>query len=259
MCRYEKRLDIAKEERERLISDLILANGTKEILEVELRRATKESKIQEEKCDYLQRQLKILSDVESRNHEQHSSNRDEIKELRKEINVTRDAKIDLETDIKLAKHELKEFSDRELKLTRTVEALKEREVELDKKLALSKEKERKLKELIEDLQPSLMAAVERGEDIKDLKNKLMNAKERRMSTGFVQRSNDEMVEKHAAEKYDLQCRLGKMRDDKEFLTRSVKLLEGEIKKLKSMQVLSQQTVPIEKVLTRSYNYAYDNN
>lgn len=249
MSRYEKRLEIAMEERERLISDLMLANGTKEILEADLRRTVEELKEQEEKCDYLQKQLKILSEIESRKQEQHDINLDEIKDLRREINIAKEARIELQTDIKVAKQELKGSSDRELKLARTVETLKEREAELNTKLAISKEKERKLKELIEDLQPSLKAAVEKEEDIKDLKNKLTNTKERRMSTSYMRiKELNETIEKYAAEKHDLQSKLGRIREDKEMLTQRVKMLEGQNKKLKNTQVLSQQTVPIEKVL-----------
>lgn len=221
MSKYEKQLEIATEEQERLISSLALTNGLKEILEADLHRTTKELKAREEDCNYLQKQLKMLTEVD-RKHSQRDEF-DEIKELRREINIAREVRIKLEADINHAKQELKESSNRELKLAHTVDSLKERETELCTKLAFSKEKERKFKDLIE------------------------NTKD--VPASFTQKIKElnETIEKYAAEKSNLEDKIGKMRIDRELLTQRVKLLEGQLKKLKSTPASSQQTVPIERV------------
>lgn len=248
MSRYEKRLEFAKEERERLISSLALANSFKEILEADLRRAKEELKAREEECDYLQKQVQVLTDVENRKQEQRSyAEMGEIKGLRREINIAREARIDLETDIKFAKHELKETSERELKLTRTVESLKEREAELNTKLALSKERERKLKELVDNLQTSLSAAAVKEEDIRELRIKLSDiAKDVPASFAQQIKQLNEKAERYREERNNFHDKLGRMKEDKESLAQRVRMLEGQIKSSKSMQT-SQQLVSFEKV------------
>jgi len=221
MSKYEKQLEIATEEQERLISSLALTNGLKEILEADLRRTTDELKAREEECNYLQKQLKMLT--ESMKQSQRDAELDEIEELRREINVAREIRIELEADINRARQELKESSNRELKLAHTVDSLKERETELNTRLVISKEKERKLKELIE------------------------NAKD--VPTSFMQKIKElcETIEKYAVDKNNLEDKIDKMRTDRELLTQRVKLLEGQLKKLKTTQTSSQQMIPIERV------------
>lgn len=248
MNTYKNWLDIATEERERLISDLALANGLKEILETNLQRTTEELKAREEECYHLQEQLKVLTDVETRKHEQRGVELDKVRGLRREINVAKEAKMDLEADIKFAKQQLKEASDRELHLARTVESLKEREAELNMELVITKERERKLKELIEELQPSLKAAVEKEESVRDQNSKLANATD--IPANYVQKIKtlNEMLEKYAAEKSNLQDKLGKSKEEKESLLQHVKVLENLIKRLRNTQTSSQQTAPVERVL-----------
>lgn len=222
MSKYQKKLEIANEEQERLISSLALTNGLKEILEADLHRTTDELKAREEDCNYLQKQLKMLTEVD-RKQSQRDIELDEIKELRREISIAREVRMKLEADINRAKEELKESSNRELKLAHTVDCLKERETELSTRLAFSNEKERKLKDLIE------------------------NTKD--VPASFMQKIKElsETVEKYAAEKSNLEDKIGKMRVDRELLTQRVKLLEGQLKKLKITPASSQQTVPIERV------------
>lgn len=220
MSKYEKKLEIATEEQERLISSLALNNGLKEILETDLRRTTKELKAREEKCNYLQKQLKMLT--ENKREDQRDVELDEIKELRREVNFAREVRMEMEADINRAKQELKESSNRELKLVRTVDVLKERERELNTRLTISKEKERKLKDLIENVQD---VPVSFRQKIKEL---------------------SETIEKYAIEKSNLEDKIGKIRSQREMLSQRVKLLEGQLKKQKTTQASSQQ-IPIERV------------
>lgn len=225
MSKYEKQLEIAMEEQERLISSLTLTNGLKEILEVDLQRTTAELKAREEDCNYLQKQLKMLT--ENKKQDQRDAELEELKELRKEINIAREVRIQLEADINRAKQELKESSNRELKFVRTVDSLKEREKGLNTRLAFSEEKERKLKDLIEN-------ANALGNDV---------------SVNFMQKIKElsDTVEKYAIEKSHFEDKIGKLKMDRKLLTQRVKLLEEQLKKVKSTQASSHQTVSIERV------------
>ncbi|XP_011862266.1 PREDICTED: A-kinase anchor protein 9-like isoform X2 [Vollenhovia emeryi] len=222
ISKYEKQLEIAIEEQERLISSLALTNGLKEILEADLRRTTEELKAREGDCNYLQKQLKILTE-NKKQVQDWQAELDENKELRREVNIAREVRIELEADINRAKQELKEFSNRELKLVRTIESMKERETEFNKRLASSKEKERRVKDLIENV-----------EDV---------------PANFTQKFKElsETVEKYVVEKSYLEDKIGKLRVDRELLTQRVKLLEGQLKKLKTTQASSQEMVPIERL------------
>lgn len=242
---YEKRLEIATEEQEKLISSLALANGMKEIMEANLNRTMKELKEREEELDYLQKQLKMMTEAE--NSKQRDAELDEIKVLRREISIARETKINLEADINLARQKLKESADRELKLTHMVGSLKERETELNTKLMIAKEKEKNLKDWIENLQPNLKVIAEKEENIR----KLVNFNTDTPATS-VQRIKDlnELVERYSVEKNNLEQELNKMMVEKEMLMNRAKVLEGEIKKLKSAQAPTSNNstiVPIERV------------
>lgn len=239
---YEKQLEIATEEQEKLISSLALANGMKEIMEANLNRTMKELKEREEELDYLQKQLKMMTEAE--NNKQRDTELDEIKILRREISIARETKINLEADINLARQKLKESADRELKLTYMVESLEERETEFNTKLMIAKEKEKNLKDWIENLQPNLKVIAEKEENIRKLNTDT--------PATSLQRIKDlnELVERYSVEKNNLEQELNKMMVDKEMLMNRVKVLEGEIKKLKSAQAPTSNnstTVPIERV------------
>ncbi|XP_072759638.1 uncharacterized protein [Anoplolepis gracilipes] len=231
MSTYERRLEIATEEQEKLISSLALANGMKEIMEANLQRTMEELKMREEEFDYLQKQLKMMTEVENRRQEQRNAEVEEIKVLHREINSARETRANLEADINFARQKLKESSDRELKLTRMVESLKERETELNMKLRIAKEKEKNLKDWIENLQSKVVAETE-----EDMRNKLVNFN-KNASANYEQRIKElnESVDRYAIEKNKLEQKLDKTTIDRDMLMHHVKLLEGQIKKLKSAQ------------------------
>lgn len=248
MSTYEKRLEIATEEREKLISSVALANGMKEIMEANLHRTTEELKVQEEECDHLQKQLKMMMEAENKKQEQRDAELDEIRGLHREISIARETRINLEADINLARQKLKESSDRELKLTHMVESLKERETELNTKLIIAKEKEKNLKDWIENLQPSLKTVAEREEDTR---NKLVNFN--KDTASFAQRIKElnELVEKYSVEKNNLKRKLDKITIDRDTAMQRVSCLEGRIKKLKNGQAPTSNsnstTISIERV------------
>lgn len=235
-------MEIADEERESLISSLELANGMKEIFEANLRRTEEELKAREVECDCLQKRMKMMREIESK--KQRDAEMDDVKDLRKEINNTgRDTRMDLEADRSLAKQDIKMSSERELKLSRAVESLKGRAAELSRELAVSQENERRMKELIENVQPSLKAAAEREEEMK----LLLSARD---IPSVLQRNKEliETIEKYAAERNNLEDKLGRMRHDRDLSMHRVKQLEGQVTKLKATQISSQQSaVPFERV------------
>ncbi|KAM0724726.1 Pericentrin [Formica fusca] len=248
MSTYEKRLEIATEEREKLISSVALANGMKEIMEANLHRTTEELKVQEEECDHLQKQLKMMMEAENKKQEQRDAELDEIRGLHREISIARETRINLEADINLARQKLKESSDRELKLTHMVESLKERETELNTKLIIAKEKEKNLKDWIENLQPSLKTVAEREEDTR---NKMVNSN--KDTASFAQRIKElnELVERYSVEKNNLKRKLDKITIDRDTAMQRVSCLEGRIKKLKNGQAPTSNsnstTISIERL------------
>ena len=80
--------------------------------------------------------------------------------------------MDLEADMKQSKRELTESVEREIKLTETVEALKERENDLLKKLSAFKDEEKKLKNAIAELEQEVKSCTRRELQLtKELKNR----------------------------------------------------------------------------------------
>ena len=74
--------------------------------------------------------------------------------------------------MKQSKRELTESVEREMKLTETVETLKERENDLFKKLSVFKDEEKKLKNVIAELEQEVKSCTRRELQLtKELKNR----------------------------------------------------------------------------------------
>lgn len=83
--------------------------------------------------------------------------------------------MDLEADMKQLKRELTESLEREVKLTETIETLKERESDLIKKLTTAKDEEKNLKDVITELQQDIKTYTIRELELtKELKNRFSN-------------------------------------------------------------------------------------
>ncbi|KZC09212.1 Pericentrin [Dufourea novaeangliae] len=146
--RLEKQLEMEVEEKEKMISSLALIEGIKDHLQTDLSRTKEELKDCEAECEWLQKRIKTMTDAENRRQEQRTTEHNELKGLRREINNAREVMVDLEADMKQSKRELTEAVERELKLAETLESLKERETDLLKKLFVAKDEEKKLKSMI---------------------------------------------------------------------------------------------------------------
>lgn len=88
--RIEKQLEVEEEKRENLISNLILIEGTKDHLQTDLRRTKEELKAKEEECEWLQKRIKTMSDAETRRQERSTSEHNDLKASRREINNARE-------------------------------------------------------------------------------------------------------------------------------------------------------------------------
>ncbi|KOX75559.1 Pericentrin [Melipona quadrifasciata] len=212
--RCEKQLEVELEKEENLRSNLMLIEGNNDHLQIDLRRTKEELKTRQEECEWLQKRIKTISDAETKRQEQKSTEHNELKNLRREINNAREVIMDLEADMKQSKRELTESVEREMKLTETVEALKEKENDLFKKLSVFKDEEKKLKNVIAEFT---------NEDV---------------PTKYIQKIKDlsETNEKYMTEKTVLQEKLIQAREEKEQLIQRIKLLEDQVKRIKTSQV-----------------------
>lgn len=170
--RYEKQLEVVVEEKESLVSNLVLVEGIKEQLETDLRRIKEELKAKEDECEWLQKRIKTMSDAEAKRQDKRASEHYELKGLRRGLENAKEVIIDLEADMKQSKQELKESGERESKLQQKLDSFKIKEAELIEKLSLSKEEERKQRELAFELQQKLKTYVKKMVDLtKELDNR----------------------------------------------------------------------------------------
>ncbi|XP_043259334.1 A-kinase anchor protein 9-like isoform X1 [Colletes gigas] len=234
--RFEKQLEVEVDEKEKLISSLALIEGIKDHLQTDLRRTKEDFKAREKECEWLQKRIKSMSDTENRRQEQSTTEHNELKALRREINNAREVMMDLEADMKQSKREVTESLEREMKLAETLETLRERETDLLKRLSACKDEEQKLRDTIIELQQDLRATIKRESDLsKELKSKFTG--EKNVPAKFIQKIKDlsDINEKYANEKSVLQEKLIKAREEKEQLSQRVKLLEAQVKRSRSSQ------------------------
>ncbi|KAK2581852.1 hypothetical protein KPH14_002317 [Odynerus spinipes] len=231
--RHEKQLEVVMEEKESLVSSLVLVEGIKEQLETDLRRTKEELKAKEDECEWLQKRIKMMSDAEEKRQDQRSNEHYELKGLRRELDNAREVIVDLEADMKQSKQELKESMERESKLRQKLEALKAREVELTEKLSVSRDEERKQRELACELQQKLKACVKKVLDLtKELESRF--TKENNDPAKYVHKIKEltDINEKHASEKDVLHFKLAKARQDKEQLKQQIIELQVQLQQNK---------------------------
>ncbi|XP_076236132.1 uncharacterized protein LOC143180351 isoform X3 [Calliopsis andreniformis] len=239
---FKKQLEVEVEEKEKLISSLALVEGVKDHLQTDLRRTKEELKAREEECEWLQKRIKTMTDAEMRRQEQRTSEHNELKGLRREINNAREVMMDLEADMKQSKRELTESVEREIKLTETIAILKERETNLLKNLADIKEEEKKLRDIIAELQQDLKLSARRELELtKELKGR--SPTDKNDPTKYIQKIKDlsDSNEKYAHERCVLQEKLIKAREEKEQLSQRVKLLEAQVKQSRGPRDVNTQS------------------
>ncbi|XP_014603127.1 PREDICTED: golgin subfamily A member 4-like isoform X3 [Polistes canadensis] len=224
--RYEKQLEVVVEEKESLVSSLVLADGIKEQLEIDLRRTKEELKAKEAECEWLQNRIKTMSDAEAKRQDQRTSEHYELKGLRRELENAREVIIDLEADMKQSKLE---SGERESKLRQKLESFKIKEAELIEKLILSKDEERKQRELVLELQQKLKTRVKKIADLtKELDIK--STKENNDPAKYMNKIKElmEINEKYSNEKDILHYKLVKVKHDKEQLKEQIRDLQTQL-------------------------------
>ncbi|XP_015171132.1 PREDICTED: golgin subfamily A member 4-like isoform X2 [Polistes dominula] len=221
--RYEKQLEVVVEEKESLVSSLVLADGIKEQLEIDIRRTKEELKAKEDECEWLQKRIKTMSNAEAKRQDQRTNEHHELKGLRRELEHTREVIIDLEADMKQLKLE---SGERESKLRQKLESFKTKEVELTEKLSLSKDEERKQKELVFELNQKYKNCVKKILDLtKELDTK--STKENNDPTKYMNKIK-ELNEKYSNEKDLLQFKLVEAKHDKEQLKEQIRDLQTQL-------------------------------
>ncbi|KAF7399657.1 hypothetical protein HZH68_008249 [Vespula germanica] len=231
--RYEKQLEVVVEEKESLVSNLVLVEGIKEQLETDLRRIKEELKAKEDECEWLQKRIKTMSDAEAKRQDKRASEHYELKGLRRGLENAKEVIIDLEADMKQSKQELKESGERELKLQQKLDSLKIKEAELIDKLSLSKEEERKQRELAFELQQKLKTYVKKMVDLtKELDNR--STKENNDPAKYMNRIKEltDANEKYSTEKDTLHFKLVKVKHDKDQLKQQIKELQTQLQQNK---------------------------
>ncbi|XP_047352816.1 A-kinase anchor protein 9-like isoform X2 [Vespa velutina] len=237
--RYEKQLEVVIEEKESLVSSLVLVEGIKEQLETDLRRIKEELKGKENECEWLQKRIKTMSDAEAKRQDKRASEHYELKGLRRGLENAREVIIDLEADMKQSKQELKEFGERESKLRQKLDSFKTKEIELMEKLSLSKEEERKQRELAFELQQKLKTCVKKMVDLtKELDNR--SAKENNDPAKYMNRIKEltDANEKYSNEKDILHFKLTKVKHDKDQLKQQIKELQTQLQQNKHFPLAS---------------------
>ncbi|XP_043671342.1 A-kinase anchor protein 9-like isoform X2 [Vespula pensylvanica] len=231
--RYEKQLEVVVEEKESLVSNLVLVEGIKEQLETDLRRIKEELKAKEDECEWLQKRIKTMSDAEAKRQDKRASEHYELKGLRRGLENAKEVIIDLEADMKQSKQELKESGERELKLQQKLDSFKIKETELIEKLSLSKEEERKQRELAFELQQKLKTYVKKMVDLtKELDNR--STKENNDPAKYMNRIKEltDANEKYSTEKDTLHFKLVKVKHDKDQLKQQIKELQTQLQQNK---------------------------
>ncbi|XP_012253145.2 A-kinase anchor protein 9 isoform X3 [Athalia rosae] len=228
--RYERELELANDHKEKLASKLALVEGIKEHLETDLKRTKDDLKAREEECEWLQKRIDTITEAEAKRQQQRTDEHNELKSLRREIANTREVMLDLEADMLQSKKELAKYHERQEQYVQYIETERARTAELVKKLAAAKDEEKRLKEVIGDMQNDLQISVKRE---LELTNELQNERlcsEKNIPAKFVQKIQhlNEDLKKQVADKNALHEKLIKAREEKELLVTRVRTLESQI-------------------------------
>lgn len=185
--RYEKELECANEEHDKLASSLALAEGVKDHLEIEVKRAKEELKSRGEECDWLQKRIKTLTDGLAKRQQQTSDEHVELKNLRRGLGNAREVMLDLEADNNEVKAQLAKAWEEKMQLEEWLQAANTAENELKRKLQVAKDEEDRLKETINDLQTELQLSVKREMELTEEIQKERFSSEKNVPAKFVQK------------------------------------------------------------------------
>ncbi|XP_024943907.1 A-kinase anchor protein 9 isoform X5 [Cephus cinctus] len=228
--RYEKQLEMFMEEKEKMISSLTLAEGTKEFLSTDLRRTKEELRAREEECEWLQQRISTMSNAENKRQQQRSDDHNELKSLRRAITSTREVMHDLESDMKQSKKELQKSLENQAQLTKRIESLTENEIQLNKQLNAARLEEKRLNEVIADMQNDLQLSVKREVELTEELQRERISSQKKVPSQFVQKIEElnDSIERHSRVESMLQEKLAKAREEKEQFASRIRLLENKL-------------------------------
>ncbi|XP_043270421.1 A-kinase anchor protein 9 isoform X2 [Venturia canescens] len=228
--RCEKELECANEEHDKLASSLALAEGVKDHLEIEVKRAKEELKSREEECDWLQKRIKTLSDGLAKRQQQTSEEHVELKNLRRGLSNAREVMLDLKADIDQTKSELTKANEEKIQLEQWLRTATTNENELKRKLQAAKGEEDRLKDTINDLQTEIQLSVKREMELTEELQKERFSGEKNIPAKFVQKIKElnEIMEKHAHDNNVLHEKLAKARQEREIFATRVRDLESQL-------------------------------
>ncbi|XP_011314815.1 A-kinase anchor protein 9 isoform X3 [Fopius arisanus] len=149
--KYKKDLEIAIEETEKLLSNLMIVEGDKDHLEIIQRRLKTTIKTRDEEIEWLQKKIKGLTEAEEKRQQQKSDQDNELKSLRQEIKNVREVMHDWQIDTDQMSQQLRASLAERAQLTQVVAALRKSEEEMGKRFNEAKAKEEKLQGIIDEL------------------------------------------------------------------------------------------------------------
>lgn len=93
--KYERELEMANDDKEKLASKLALVEGIKEHLETDLKRTRDDLRAGEEECEWLQKRIDTINEAEVKRQQQRIDEHNELKSLKREIANTREVMVSL--------------------------------------------------------------------------------------------------------------------------------------------------------------------
>ncbi|XP_046753841.1 centromere-associated protein E-like isoform X2 [Diprion similis] len=223
----ERELEMVNDDREKLASKLALVEGIKEHLETDLKRTRDELRAREGECEWLQKRIDTITEAEAKRQQQRTDEHNELKSLRREVANTREVMVDLEADMSHSKKQLAKYHERQEQYIQCIETQRATSADLMKKLTSAKDEEKRLKEVINDMQNDLQMSVKRELELTSELQRERLCGEKNIPVKFVQKIQDlnESLQKHLNEKSILHDKLARAREEKEQLLVRIRILE----------------------------------
>ncbi|XP_046436296.1 nuclear mitotic apparatus protein 1-like isoform X3 [Neodiprion fabricii] len=225
--KYERELEMLNDDREKLASKLALVEGIKEHLETDLKRTRDELRAREGECEWLQKRIDTITEAEAKRQQQRTDEHNELKSLRREVANAREVMVDLEADMSHLKKQLAKSHEKQEQYIQCIETQRVTLADLMKKLTSAQDEEKRLKDVINDMQNDLQMSVKRELELTSELQRERLCGEKNVPVKFVQKIQDlnESLQKHLNEKSILHDKLARAREDKEQLLARVRILE----------------------------------
>ena len=185
--RCEEQLEIAIEKQETLSSKLLVEKCDKEKLNTDMNCIRVELKAQVEECEFLQKKIETMTDAEAKRQEKKNNEHGELKRLRRELDNIQNVLRDLQMELEHSRAELNGSLNRQAQLARYGENLTEKESELNRQLTAAKDEEKRLKEVISDLQGEIQGSLKREVQLSEELRKERLFSEKKVPLKFLEK------------------------------------------------------------------------